>query len=505
MFKTTPKMTMRDLLSTIFFLWALLSAIIMYPQGIVNNGASIVLDNNPYIYIDGDANGGFTNLGVSQIISEGTISLEGNWINNGLTNAFINTTNIGTTSFTGTTLQEIGGSHITDFDNLTMNNSGPGAFISINQQIEFTLTMTDGDLDLRDYDIQLVNSASTISSETTLKRIKATDGITDGQGTGTIYTIRDNPNGNIANLGLSLNLIGNNITISRGHLVQSGTGTFAAGNSVFRYYEIFPVANGGGGNTVTFNDCYTPELNSHNPSLLIMYQWMEENNSGIEYWHPIPDNNSGAPVPLTQTLDLATLNYIKVTLGSEANPLPINLVEFEAVCNSNLKTIKWTTSSEQNSDYYELFVSENGINYQYLKRINAAGNSNHIINYSFADYSEYNSDLLYYKLIQFDYNKNSHEYITTASNCIEQIPLSLDLINNPANNYSVLNIKSPINQTCFLSFYNNLGQEMIKKIISLNENSNIITINTSNLSVGFYYIILNSNKEVVTKQILINR
>ncbi len=59
-------------------------------QGIVNNGAYIVISNGTTVYIDGGTSGNYTSSGTSYIkTSSGlsTLSLEGNFINNSTTNA----------------------------------------------------------------------------------------------------------------------------------------------------------------------------------------------------------------------------------------------------------------------------------------------------------------------------------------------------------------------------------------------------------------------------------
>ena len=475
-------------------------------QGIVNNGANIVITSNANIYVDGGSNSNFLNNGAAQIDSDGTIFLEGDWTNNGSTDVFTNIDNQGEVVFSGVAAQIIGGSHRTNFENINVNNSGSDVVLDQNQVVSYNLTMTQGDFDLKDKTVDL-GANGTLVNEATNKRLKSTDGSgIDGNGTGNIFATRNNPTGNVAGLGLSVNLGSNgSTTITRGHLVQSGTGSFSANSSVFRYYEVSPVTNAGGGTSVTFNDCYDPELNGHNSSDLIMYQWFEQNNSGIEYWHPLPDNNSGSTVPITQTLDLATLNYIKLTLGSKTTPLPVKLLSFKANCNNDNKDITWETASEQNSDYFQLLVSEDGFDFKEVSRIQAAGTSNQIHTYNYTDYKKYDASILYYKLVQYDYNLNSTEYRISIQNCAVNSSLDFVIQNNPATQYVKLRINSNIKEDLYLSFYNNIGQEMYKKRISMDQESRIITVDIQDLSSGYYNLVLHSETQVKTKRLLINK
>ena len=480
--------------------------IMISAQGLINNGAKIVTASGSYIYVDGNANGGITNQGTGTFDSDGTISLEGNWINNASTNGFTNIDNTGSVVFSGTTLQQIGGSQLTDFENLTMNNSGAGAYISTNQQIEYTLTMTDGDFDLRDNNVQLVQSTSTVSSETTAKRIKATDGVSDGQGTGTIYTVRTNPSGNVANLGLNLvSVMTGNITITRGHLVQSGTGIFSGNSSVFRYFQVSPATNGGGGLSVTFQDCYTPELNGHNPAELILYQWIEQNSSGIEFWSPIPDNSTGGSVAITQTLRNSTLNYYKVTLGSVTHPLPVELMTFEAVCKDNGTLLQWSTASEINNDYFTIQRSDDGKTYNDIATITGNGTSNYQNNYQYLD-AQPRSGTAYYRLIQTDFNGDESTLNIASANC-SSINQNEDfyIINNPASDNVQLQISGIIGKSYTLSFIDQLGRQLIERNIHLNNTDDKINFNIQSLSEGIYNVVFYSDNNLITKQLIITK
>jgi hypothetical protein len=473
----------------------------LFSQGIRNESANIVITNGGFVYVDGDANGGFTNNGTGQIESDGTFLLEGDWTNNGSTDVYTSIDNTGSTVFGGTTLQQIGGSHITNFENLTMNNSGVGAYISQNQQIEYTLTMTDGDFDLRDNNVQLVDLTSTVASETSAKRIKATSGGADGAGSGTIYTIRNNPSGNIANLGLTVNLTGIGVNIIRGHLVQPGTGTFAGNNSVFRYFQIDAPAIFAGTN-VTFEDCYPQELNAHNPAQLIMFQWV--NGGGSDYWTPVTDY-TGAAVPITKNLFGSTLAWTKVTLGSEATPLPVELIEFSAECYNNNVELYWITASEINNDYFSLEKSNDGFDFYEIGIIPGNGNSNEIMSYSFIDYQP-NPDINYYRLKQIDFDgKYSYSDIISENCSTNSESDDIFIYNSPYSDDILITLKGDLQTTYYVSFIDQIGRTIIQEKINFYPENKKFTINKSGLSAGVYNVVLRSKDNVITKQVVICR
>jgi hypothetical protein len=85
-----------------------------------------------------------------------------------------------------------------------------------------------------------------------------------------------------------------------------------------------------------------------------------------------------------------------------SNPisLPVELTQFEAVGYPQWNVIKWSTASEQNSDYFSLESSTDGETWRQINKQSAAGNSTSELRYSYIDYTQ--KELTYYRLVQFD-------------------------------------------------------------------------------------------------------
>jgi hypothetical protein len=84
-------------------------------------------------------------------------------------------------------------------------------------------------------------------------------------------------------------------------------------------------------------------------------------------------------------------------------PLPITLVEFKATKVNEVVQLEWTTSTEINNDYFTIEKSTNGIDFEPISRINGAGNSNYLINYSKFDFN-IEKVINYYRLLQTDFD-----------------------------------------------------------------------------------------------------
>lgn len=88
------------------------------------------------------------------------------------------------------------------------------------------------------------------------------------------------------------------------------------------------------------------------------------------------------------------------------NPsLPIELVSFEGYNTNTNNNLLWSTSSEQNNDYFTIERSVNGINWEIVNTIKGSGNSTSTIEYSLVDNS-YDNVINYYQLKQTDYDGN---------------------------------------------------------------------------------------------------
>ena len=127
------KLKDRLILSCLF-----LSPLVVFSQGVKNDGAKIIIDAGTYFIVD---NGGFTNTNTAgaQVKNAGTIDIDGNWINNNTTGVFgaTPTTTTGGVVLLSGAAQNIGGTEETRFFNLevrgtdkktlTGTGSNPGA------------------------------------------------------------------------------------------------------------------------------------------------------------------------------------------------------------------------------------------------------------------------------------------------------------------------------------------------------------------------------------------
>ncbi len=146
--------------------------------------------------------------------------------------------------------------------------------------------------------------------------------------------------------------------------------------------------------------------------------FLESFASGANGTTPIVDSGdyyitAMVPNTPTQCISCARSVCIQVT-GADlliCDPLPIELVSFEAKRREGMIDLMWTSSVEVNNDHYTIERSVDGIHFDVLTTIPGAGNSNTLKTYMYTDVQALN-DISYYRLIQTDHNGDA-EYLKT--------------------------------------------------------------------------------------------
>jgi hypothetical protein len=100
-----------------------------------------------------------------------------------------------------------------------------------------------------------------------------------------------------------------------------------------------------------------------------------------------------------------TTGYALFAIGSNysSNPLPVEWLGVRAFVSHDNVMVEWTTATESASDYFTLTRAPDGINYDELHRIAAAGYSNQVITYRVTDHHPF-PGINYYRITQTDYD-----------------------------------------------------------------------------------------------------
>lgn len=178
----------------------------------------------------------------------------------------------------------------------------------------------------------------------------------------------------------------------------------------------------------------------------------------------------------------------KFTLASTTanNPLPVELIEFDAVKNTNEKDVDvlWKTASEINNDYFVIERSPNGMEWAAIDSLNGAGNSSTILSYYYMDDHPFEG-VNFYRLRQVDFD-NSYSYSNIRIVNFEGIEI-VQLFPNPTDGKFNVVVQSSLTGFIFMTIHDALGKIVKSQKIHVTQGLNVIP-NELEAANGKYFI-----------------
>ena len=173
--------------------------------------------------------------------------------------------------------------------------------------------------------------------------------------------------------------------------------------------------------------------------------------------------------------------------------LPVQLIKFAAVLNSNLTVdLSWTTAQEVNSNYFSVQRSTDGTNFLEIGEVKAKGFSSIAANYAFTDPSILNG-VAYYrlKIVDLDGKFNYSKVLTVSTDLAGN---SVLVFSNPFTDQVRLQINTTNSQQINLSLTDMLGRSVLKQLYSAQAGSNFVNLQPgAGASPGVYLLNIQSN------------
>jgi hypothetical protein len=176
--------------------------------------------------------------------------------------------------------------------------------------------------------------------------------------------------------------------------------------------------------------------------------------------------------------------------------VPIELLSFTSKCiNQNIE-LNWRTASEINNAYFLTERSIDGINWQRVTKVNGAGNSTSIKNYSYTDIRKYKNNS-YYRLKQTDFNGEfKYSNIIEITKCKNERN-ELAIYPNPVNETLNLSNEGDKSQILSTSIYNELGE-----MVYYSEFYQSRIVFENKLS-GMYFLHVNTTSKNIIKKFIV--
>ena len=219
------------------------------------------------------------------------------------------------------------------------------------------------------------------------------------------------------------------------------------------------------------------------------------NNCGLGTQEFVLQTGSGTMSTLANFSNFANTAYIEfevngfsefLPMDSDNSPLPVTLTQFNANCLDEQVRVNWTTASEFNASHYNLQNSRDGLNWQQLARIEAAGTTNQTTSYSVNDANFVG--LSYYRLVQVDNDGQEEIFGPVSANCKVEFNL-LSVKPNPASDNFMVNIQSNENQgNAAVELVDLSGRVILTQAAAIQVGSTQLNMDVKTIQPGAYII-----------------
>ncbi|MEO1255177.1 MAG: T9SS type A sorting domain-containing protein, partial [Bacteroidota bacterium] len=166
--------------------------------------------------------------------------------------------------------------------------------------------------------------------------------------------------------------------------------------------------------------------------------------------------------------------------GSGCSTLPVSLIDFSGRFNSGSVELKWHTASELNNDFFTLEVSNDGVLFTELARVNGHGTINEVSNYSFISTNAISAQGLFYRLSQTDFD-GTHVQLKTVYVQFDDFGSEILLYPNPVSRGNKVFLKGIATDGEWTIF--SLTGQMV-----LSGSMKEATVNTTSLERGAYIL-----------------
>lgn len=187
------------------------------------------------------------------------------------------------------------------------------------------------------------------------------------------------------------------------------------------------------------------------------------------------------------------------SLSTEFTTLPVRLTSYEAKKVAGTAVLEWSTTFEENNDFFAIERSANGLEFQQIAKINSKGNTSSGHQYSFTDASPLNRNN-YYRLVQYDLDKKSLYYGVKMVNF--ELPSKIIIMPNPiADNFSI-SIQSIQSTDLQVTVFDMHGRIVTTISKNLRTGLQVIPVISNNWPAGFYTLKIEQNGNITTHKLI---
>lgn len=476
-----------------------------------------------------------------------SITVGGNWTNNGTFSPSTNAADAGVT-FNGTgpsQPQIIGGATADVFFRVVINTALASNLVRLSKGISFTssgnarLTLTQGGLDLNGNTLTLLSNATTAISGGAIGAYIKSENTSAPFGT-ISWAIGTNTGSYVFPFGKSQTEyipFTFNVTVAGAPAASSIavstyatatnntpypptvtnlTGTSGGNSVVDRFWIIAPTGYATNKPTVTMTftavgtDAIPP---SEKPGSVAAINSVVTSPAGIaaQRWNPsnywdaaLPSQtfaNNAPSAGFFQVTVPGVTNFSPWTLADVNTPLPVTLRNFTAVAQTDRVNINWNTESEVNNALFTVQKTMDGEDYKDVAEVAGAGTTAQAKSYSAVDYRPA-AGKWYYRLKQTDLDGT----FTYSKLVLVDISSSLSwtIFPNPSDgkNFNIQFSEVDLGKTAYVRIQDISGRELLLSSETL-KSSNLTVEMNQNMAPGLYIISVSIGQEMVRQKLVV--
>lgn len=192
------------------------------------------------------------------------------------------------------------------------------------------------------------------------------------------------------------------------------------------------------------------------------------------------------------------------SIGTCLIPLPVKILDFQAVKNDHSALLYWYVTEELNTNYYQIVKSINGTDFYPLTEVKAKNEPLQTLYYSANDPNPV-LGLNYYQLLAIDYDGNtsfSDIKVLDFSDYQENAPAFV-VYPNPVFNQQDLTVFNFSKQDATLELTDLLGKTLYQSPLQYADNPSPHKITTNMLAKGIYFLRLQTPSKTFFQKILV--
>lgn len=339
------------------------------------------------------------------------------------------------------------------------------------------------------------------ASRTTVYLVKFVPSGVDGLGPATI-TVEDN----------SIALVGGAAsTFQNGDLCISGAGNiYALANDGAGVTQIFRGAPNGSSTTLTkvfdlvdntgapFNGRVNGVAFDAAGSIYV------STDNGLFYVDAATVNGPAGTVGCFLVYSVSGLQDLASNIFPSQSTLPVTLGTFSVAKQGDFAVLNWKTTTEINTDHFEIERSYDGVNFTSVAMKAAAGNTSSDVDYQHSDPINYNYQIVYYRLKTVDQDTR-FSYSKIVALRLSNGPIkNLTVFPNPFTTDLKLQISSLSETTGTVRISNAVGQVVYNRNIILQKGENIVVLTSGleTLKPGMHLMEVITAEGKVTQKII---